>query len=907
MKFSRQLQFIAVDRWKAHYINYKLLKKNIKTIFAPYINKRFLQSDQNDLSTSVPEVIQTHKPRKTTGISSAPPEAEEGMGDNTKFIPMVRVEPDSENVSPPILEGDEEVRSESLIDPSSSPTTLLHDEPEETEDNDAQMESILTTSSTSQSASSSDQAMPASSSFSVSMVSLHDCVAKWSALFEEEKNKVIAFCKEAMAAVFARVSEIKNRAAATAPTKGAVLELKRAFLDLSVDCTEIENFVVVNKEGFRKILKKLEKMVSVDDPATGSISSLVTDEKMQMEKEERAEFDALPTISAIVEQIQQLYVDTFSSVKYAGATNPKLLGQMSLEPDEKEKLQEELLFDIRSSTEAQVAWKKNTILGEYAAFRQRAQISTIQGKGELIDVRNRFLARGEEMGVRPMTPVDLAQTPGKGSATQMIGEEESEKTTSGSSTTGKAPSPAYFHVKYHWVIISFVVLIVMGVFPWKDNIAKQMRCLGLLIWASILWATDALPTHVTALFIPFLAQVMNVLQGDWKENATRLITSTISNTPYLAMGGYAIALAMTHTGLDLKIATAVLHFKIARKPVVFLIIVTVLQYLLTMFISNISSTVLIISLILPVLREIPVRGGFSKMLLLSIAMAGNVAGMATPLASPQSMVGLEAINKAMNDHSKIDFGKWTIGALPVTVVSTIVCVVFLRCFYKIDIKEVPFTPPSSHKWTIKQVVVAVVSVVTIVFWFIISYAPFLGNEAIVALIPLCIFFGFNLVPRTDITQLPWNMILLVLGGGALGESIKSSQLLQLISELFGPSFSTLNIYVQLLILTLVVAFISIFVSHTVAAIVLIPIVNSIIAGSQFHVELILMACALHVSPPMLLTVASFPNMCCYAVEDDNHQPYLTPGDYFKYGGTVTIVCYILINSIFYGTGLLMDL
>lgn len=68
-----------------------------------------------------------------------------------------------------------------------------------------------------------------------------------------------------------------------------------------------------------------------------------------------------------------------------------------------------------------------------------------------------------------------------------------------------------------------------------------------------------------------------------------------------------------------------------------------------------------------------------------------------------------------------------------------------------------------------------------------------------------------------------------------------------------------------------------------------------------------MACALHVSPPMLLSVASFPNMCCYGVEDENHQSYLTNKDFLFYGGTVTVVSYILINSVFYGTGLLMHL
>ena len=156
-----------------------------------------------------------------------------------------------------------------------------------------------------------------------------------------------------------------------------------------------------------------------------------------------------------------------------------------------------------------------------------------------------------------------------------------------------------------------------------------------------------------------------------------------------------------------------------------------------------------------------------------------------------------------------------------------------------DIKSVPSAASASQsrKWTWKEIVVGLVSLATIVLWFLIPYLPWLGNEGLVALIPLCVFFGINLVPRSAVTELPWNMILLVMGGGALGEAIKGSSLLQLIAKLFGGGFASLNFFVKLLILTFIVAFVSIFVSHTVAAIVLIPIVNSVMAGSDKHIEL----------------------------------------------------------------------
>ncbi|KAA6372987.1 MAG: hypothetical protein EZS28_031486, partial [Streblomastix strix] len=48
------------------------------------------------------------------------------------------------------------------------------------------------------------------------------------------------------------------------PSRTSSLDLKKLILDLSVEATEADHFVKVNKEGFRKILKKYEKMISED-------------------------------------------------------------------------------------------------------------------------------------------------------------------------------------------------------------------------------------------------------------------------------------------------------------------------------------------------------------------------------------------------------------------------------------------------------------------------------------------------------------------------------------------------------------------------------------------------------------------------------------------------------------------
>lgn len=98
---------------------------------------------------------------------------------------------------------------------------------------------------------------------------------------------------------------------------------------------------------------------------------------------------------------------------------------------------------------------------------------------------------------------------------------------------------------------------------------------------------------------------------------------------------------------------------------------------------------------------------------------------------------------------------------------------------------------------------------------------------------------------------------------------------------------------------------SVFVSHTVAALVLLPLAASIVGKDSPHLQMILVGCSLVISGPMILTFASFPNMVTYSVEDDEKKPYVSAKDFLIYGGLVTITNFIMINTVFYGTALAM--
>lgn len=57
-----------------------------------------------------------------------------------------------------------------------------------------------------------------------------------------------------------------------------------------------------------------------------------------------------------------------------------------------------------------------------------------------------------------------------------------------------------------------------------------------------------------------------------------------------------------------------------------------------------------------------------------------------------------------------------------------------------------------------------------------------GEMGVLAIIPLVAFFGFGVLSKDDFNGFLWNVVMLAMGGLALGEAVQSSGLLATISN-----------------------------------------------------------------------------------------------------------------------------
>ena len=465
------------------------------------------------------------------------------------------------------------------------------------------------------------------------------------------------------------------------------------------------------------------------------------------------------------------------------------------------------------------------------------------------------------------------------------------------------------------VILAFAILIACACTQWTDSLDyKAQKAIGIVGFCSILWATGAVPLWLSSLCVPMWAVVLKVIPNISYKDIGKLIEQcTMSSTVFLTIGGFTIAAALKNTEMDKRLATLVLK-KASSNRALFLLVCAILNMFIAMWISNITSTMIVVTLVGPTLRMIPTDSNYAKALIFSIAVGGNLGGMLTPLASPQNAVTSEAVAeivaeqaaKGITIDASVSFTEFFETACPLGVVCALAAWGIILIRYKIDIKEVPPIPDVKTDFGWRQIFVSVVSVAIIAVWIALPFGAekVFSDNGIVGFLPVIIFYGAGIIPPAQITELPWNIIFLLMGGNALSTTVQQSGLKDVVSDLMTDMLGKQSLWVSMLIINLIVLVIDFFLTHTVSSMITMPIVAAF-AKNTGYLELYCMSACMATTASQILPVSSFPNMCCVSLQDDNKKEYVKGNDMIKWGLLITFVCVGLTMSVHYFLGLLI--
>ncbi|KAI0567319.1 Sodium:sulfate symporter transmembrane [Gracilaria domingensis] len=435
----------------------------------------------------------------------------------------------------------------------------------------------------------------------------------------------------------------------------------------------------------------------------------------------------------------------------------------------------------------------------------------------------------------------------------------------------------------------------------ENTLDAAHRCLAITSAVVTLWATEGLPLYVTSfLVVPgtILLQVFVGSDGkplDAHRASQEVFRHLSSDTLLLIICVYALGAALSKFDIDKVVATAVLSK--VRKPHLLLLAVMVLGVVVSMFVSNVAAPVLLNSVMMPTIngmRNTPGSRPFVECLLLGIMASSNIGGFASPISSPQSAVALGLLR----GENSISFAKWLLAALPLCAVMVLMFYAALFIIYRPSDYVLPPLVTKAEKFGKPHYIVSGTLVITVVLWACHPLSSAFGSPGVVAVIPILALFGSGILIKEDFNNLPWDVVYLVAGGVVLGAAVKSCKLLDLIAQKFLSILGQGDLRLTYSVFSLFMAIIANFVSHTVSAIVVLPLVFSI-GVSLGHPQLMVLAGTFAASSAMALPISSFPNISAIQVEDETGMAYLSTKDILKIGTLMTVLATVVLLSIGY--------
>ena len=660
------------------------------------------------------------------------------------------------------------------------------------------------------------------------------------------------------------------RGAAAPGVAGPLAALRLDLEDLFVALTALREFHDLNRAGFRKALKKHDKVLAGVPgwPPPGATPGVPDGAGPAIQ----AAFDAAPTAP-----VDAALADTLRAYAVAAAGGSPEAAAASL----RGRLRDRLVMERGTIWQDMAGAERRTVRGAAARVEAAALPEGAGGGGLLISCGGSALPR--PASVTPLGSLWAAY--------------------------GTAVSIAA-------ALAAFGAILAADPKSAFGGHPEQRNCAALVALVSILWATEAMPLFATAMLVPGLAVVLRVMtdRSDPDGPAVRLspraaaplvFHAMMSQVIMLLLGGFAIAAALSKHFIAKWVATAVLSRAGSSPPALLAGSMAVAAFA-SMWLSNVAAPVLTYSLLAPVLRTLPPSPpglALARALVLGVALASNLGGMTSPIASPQNVFAIERMTDPATGDSP-SWLQWFSVSLPIVAVGTAICWAALLVFYR-DLHRLPAVrqlPPTKDRVTGTQLYVVAVSAGTVCLWCANgALAPLVGEMGVVALLPLIAFFGTGVLTKDDFNSMLWNVVMLAMGGLALGAAVDSSGLLKSVAAAAADAAAGLTVWQVHALFCGLVLLATTFISHTVGAMIILPVVERI--GRHMlpepHARLLVMGAALMCSGAMGLPVSGFPNMTAVSLEGPDGRTYLTASDFLAVGVPCSVAAYGLIVTLGY--------
>jgi len=433
--------------------------------------------------------------------------------------------------------------------------------------------------------------------------------------------------------------------------------------------------------------------------------------------------------------------------------------------------------------------------------------------------------------------------------------------------------------------ILFILMLVLPTPAGMEPSAQKMAAVAFLM--ATWWMCESIPIPATSLLPLALFPILGIMHT--KSAAAPYASHLI----FLFMGGFIIALSMQRWNLHKRIAMTIVKavgFSPSRLIFGFMASTAVLSA----FVSNTATTVMMMPIGLAIVHHVieegkkegldkdidfaPDKFAFGLNLMLGIAYAASIGGIATLIGTPPNTVLAGYLNKTYG--YEITFASWLKVGIPLVLVMLPICWLWLtKVANPMKLKKVPGGKDlidqelkkmgkmsAGEKWTLA------VFALTAFGWIFrkkLGFAfadPKLVTDAAIAMTGALILFLIPINMKKNefvmdwhwASKMPWGVLILFGGGLSMAAGFKTTKLANWIGSQVGLLENAPILILIIAVATLII-FLTELTSNTATSAMVMPILSAVAIGLGQNPLLLVVPAAIAASCAFMLPVATPPN------------------------------------------------
>lgn len=482
----------------------------------------------------------------------------------------------------------------------------------------------------------------------------------------------------------------------------------------------------------------------------------------------------------------------------------------------------------------------------------------------------------------------------------------------------KKLSPTFNTAQRIGLFLGPATFVLIMLFFQPENLAYEGKAtLAIVSWMAVWWMTEAVPIPLTAL----LPIVLFPLTGGL--DLAAITSSYASETIFLFLGGFMIALAMEKWNLHLRIALKIISIvgHSTDRMILGFMIATVF---LSMWISTTATVMMMLPMGLAIMSKFSnllteskldiiedretIISRFKKSLMLAIGYSSLAGGLSTIIGSPPNLI-FAAYMKETHGID-ISFLDWMLFGLPMTIIITAMAYVLLtKVLFPTKVKEIPGGNEMIRRelkdlgpMSREEKMVVSVFAITALAWMTRSFIlqPYISENITDTIIAMIATFALFILPAKKggtilnwetTKNLPWGILILFGGGLAIAAGFTNTGLTEWIG-LQLTVISELPLFLIVLTVVFLVIILTEVTSNTATATMLIPIMGALALAVEVHPLALLMGTTIAASCAFMFPVASPPNAIVFSTGVLKIPDMVKAGFWLSIGSTIVITVLI---------------